>query len=111
MCPTRKRRVRRGGGRKRSRLGELRAAVRDSVYVCPEWGFPRQMDVLQRVAFRFGEDTEVHYLDRLPTPGGRVTHGRELWIVTRVGADSVGALVVCERPGGRLGRELVERAA
>jgi hypothetical protein len=52
----------------------------------------------QRVTFRFGRDTEVQYLDRLPSVGDRVSHGQELWVVTDVEQDDVGALVVCQRP-------------
>jgi hypothetical protein len=51
----------------------------------------------QRVTFRFGRDTEVHYVDRLPAIGDRVTRGRELWVVTRVEGDDLGMLVICER--------------
>jgi hypothetical protein len=51
-----------------------------------------------QVTFRFGRDTEVHYLERLPREGDRVAHGRELWVVTSVDSDAVGVVVVCERP-------------
>jgi hypothetical protein len=56
------------------------------------------MDESQRVTFRFARDTEVHYVDRLPSVGDRVTHQHELWVVDRVDEDLVGALVVCELP-------------
>lgn len=51
-----------------------------------------------QVTFRFGRDTEFHYLVDLPSIGDRVTHAHELWVVTGVDADSGGALVICERP-------------
>jgi hypothetical protein len=68
------------------------------------------MDELQRVTFRFGGVTEVHYLESLPDVGDRVTHGRELWVVADVDADGVDALVICERPtaSGAGTRGLVE---
>jgi hypothetical protein len=56
------------------------------------------MDGLQRVTFHFDADMRVHYLPDVPRPGELVTHGRELWTVTRVETDVVGAIVVCERP-------------
>jgi hypothetical protein len=52
----------------------------------------------QRVTFRFARDTEVHYVDRLPSVGDRVTHQHELWIVASVDEDLVGVNVVCELP-------------
>lgn len=51
-----------------------------------------------QVTFRFGSDTEFHYLVDLPSIGDRVAHAHELWVVTGVDLDSIGALVVCERP-------------
>ena len=70
-------------------------------------------DELQRVTFRFGSDTEVHYLDALPSVGDRVTHGQELWTVADVNADRLDATVTCERPtagGGGSTHVLVEGA-
>jgi hypothetical protein len=58
------------------------------------------MDEQQRVTFRFGGDTERYYMRELPSPGDRVTHQHEMWVVTTVGEDSLGALVNCERPRG-----------
>jgi hypothetical protein len=54
------------------------------------------MGDLRRVTFRFGETTQVHYLADVPRPGEAVTHGRELWVVSRVEEDQVGTLVICE---------------
>ena len=55
------------------------------------------MEVTQkRVTFRFADQMEVQYLRGLPEVGDRVSHDGQLWVVTRVEADSVGALVVCE---------------
>ena len=51
-----------------------------------------------RVAFRFESDTEVHYVRELPTPGDFVTHRGEMWVVSRVEVNDLGALVTCERP-------------
>jgi len=56
------------------------------------------MGELQRVTFRFGRDTELQYLSRVPEVGDRVTHGGALWVVTDVRSDSVGEVVICERP-------------
>ena len=55
------------------------------------------MDEPQRVTFRFGSDTQIHYLAQAPRPGEHVTHGRELWVVTSVEQDAVGTLVICEQ--------------
>ena len=55
------------------------------------------MNDLQRVTFRFGGDTQIHYLSQAPKRGERVTHGRELWVVARVEEDAVGTLVICEQ--------------
>ena len=55
------------------------------------------MAELQRVTFRFGRDTELQYLSRVPEVGDRVTHGRDVWVVTDVRSDSVGEVVICER--------------
>jgi hypothetical protein len=49
----------------------------------------------QRVTFRFAGEMEVQYLTGLPAVGDRVSHDGELWVVTGVESDSVGALVVC----------------
>jgi hypothetical protein len=54
------------------------------------------MNDLQRVTFRFGSDTQIHYLAQAPQPGERVTYGRELWVVASVEEDAVGTLVICE---------------
>ena len=56
------------------------------------------MDEQRRVTFRFDEATEVHYLVEVPSPGDFVTHGHELWRVSRVDTDPLGTLVICERP-------------
>ena len=55
------------------------------------------MDELRRVTFRFGGDTQIHYLAQPPRPGEHVTHGGELWLVTSVEQDAVGTLVICEQ--------------
>ena len=55
------------------------------------------MNELERVTFRFGPETEVHYLAHIPEVGDRVTHGRELWLVTLVESDPLGMLVICEQ--------------
>jgi hypothetical protein len=60
-------------------------------------GTTKRMNRLQRVTFRFGGDTEIHYVAQAPEPGERVTHGRELWLVARVEEDAVGTLVMCEQ--------------
>jgi hypothetical protein len=57
------------------------------------------MDRLQRITFRFGGETEVRYLPRVPEPRDFVTHGRHLWVVALVSADAVGVTVVCELTG------------
>jgi hypothetical protein len=55
----------------------------------------------QRVTFQFGRDTEIHYLDRLPSIGDRVSHGQDLWVVAGVNGDELGGvLVICERTAG-----------
>jgi hypothetical protein len=56
------------------------------------------MDELHRVTFRFAGSTEIHYLADLPEAGDFVSHGTELWEVSRVETDAVGALVICQRP-------------
>jgi hypothetical protein len=56
------------------------------------------MDELHRVTFRFAGSTEIHYVVDLPEAGDLVSHGTELWEVSRVENDSVGALVICQRP-------------
>ena len=56
-----------------------------------------EMAELQRVTFRFGRDTELHYLSRVPEVGDRVAHRGELWVVADVRSDSVGEIVTCER--------------
>lgn len=63
------------------------------------------MDDLQRVTFRFGGETQIHYIAKPPQPGDRVTYGRELWVVARVEEDAVGPLVVCERQDARVPSE------
>jgi hypothetical protein len=55
------------------------------------------MEGSRQVTFRFESETEVQYLDRLPSVGDRVTHERELWVVTSVDADAVGVLVLCKQ--------------
>ena len=55
------------------------------------------MNELQRVTFRFGRETEVQYLARTPEVGDRVSHGKELWLVTLVESDPLGMLVICEQ--------------
>lgn len=54
------------------------------------------MNESQRVTFRFARDTEVHYVEHLPSVGDRVTHQHELWQVASVDEDLVGVIVVCE---------------
>jgi hypothetical protein len=56
------------------------------------------MDEQQRVTFRFEGDTEVYYVRELPSLGDRVTHQHEMWVVTAVDEDSLGALVMCGQP-------------
>jgi hypothetical protein len=56
------------------------------------------MDELHRVTFRFGGHTEIQYLAQLPEAGDHVSHGHELWVVSRVETDAVGTLVICEAP-------------
>jgi hypothetical protein len=51
-----------------------------------------------RVAFRFESDTEVHYIRELPQLGDFVTHRGEMWVVSSVETNDIGALVTCERP-------------
>lgn len=73
------------------------------------------MDELHRVTFRFAGSTEIHYLGELPDVGDFVSHGNELWEVSRVETDPVGALVICELPrtpggGGSRSRGSVESA-
>ena len=58
------------------------------------------MDGLQRVTFRFGPEIEVRYLPRIPAPGDFVSHTIDLWIVSCVSADLVGATVVCRPNDG-----------
>ena len=71
-----------------------------------ELGDPNlRMNESQRVTFRFARDTEVHYVDRLPSIGDRVTHQHELWIVASVDEDLVGVIVVCELLRPRTFRE------
>lgn len=70
----------------------------------------------RRVAFWFGNDSEVRYIAQPPKAGDYVTHGREPWLVTRSGLDALGAFVVCRRPRRRNDRpppegELSDRAA
>jgi hypothetical protein len=71
-------------------------------------------DQLHRVTFRFGGNTEVQYLAQLPEAGDHVSHGHELWVVSRVDTDALGTLVVCEppprNPGGSRSRGGVESA-
>lgn len=54
----------------------------------------------QRVTFRFGADVDVRYLRELPQLGDFVNHRHELWVVSRVEVDSLGALVICETTPG-----------
>jgi hypothetical protein len=53
-------------------------------------------EVNERVSFRFGPETEVRYLTRVPEVGDHVTRGSEIWVVSAVTTDEVGALVTCE---------------
>ena len=55
----------------------------------------------QRVSFKFGRETEVRYLARIPEVGDHVTHRSDLWLVSEVGTDGLGGvLVTCELPKG-----------
>jgi len=51
---------------------------------------------VQRVSFRFGHETEVHYLTRVPEVGDHVTRGRELWIIAEVRTHELGVVATCE---------------
>lgn len=55
-------------------------------------------EVNERVSFKFGRETDVRYLTRVPEVGDHVTHGSELWVVSGVETDELGALVTCEPP-------------
>jgi hypothetical protein len=50
----------------------------------------------QRVTFRFGDDTEVHYLRDIPALGDYVSHLKTLWTVSGIGDDALGVVVTCE---------------
>ena len=52
-----------------------------------------------RVVFWFDTDSEVRYVSGMPEVGDHVTHGSELWLVSRVGADALEEYVICKRPG------------
>ena len=55
--------------------------------------------VHQRVIFRFGRETEVRYLARAPEVGDHVTRRSELWVISEVGTDELGGvLVTCVLP-------------
>jgi hypothetical protein len=54
-----------------------------------------------RVAFRFEGDIEVHYIRELPSPGDFVTHRGEMWVVSHVELNDLGALVTCKEPPAR----------
>jgi hypothetical protein len=58
------------------------------------------VDELQRVTFRFGRETQIHYIAKPPQPGDWVTYGR-----ARVEEDAVGPLVVCERQDAQVPSE------
>jgi hypothetical protein len=60
-------------------------------------------ELQQRVTFRFGAATDVRYLREVPEVGDFVSHRNELWMVSRVEADSVGTLVICDNPGSTRG--------
>jgi hypothetical protein len=51
-----------------------------------------------RVVFWFDTDSEVRYVSGMPEVGDHVTHGRELWLVSRIGADAFEEYVICKRP-------------
>jgi hypothetical protein len=60
-------------------------------------GIARRMEERRRVTFRFGGDTEVQYVGDVPRVGDFVTHRSEIWVVSRIEIDGLGALVICER--------------
>jgi hypothetical protein len=51
----------------------------------------------ERMSFRFGVEIEVRYLSRVPEIGDYVTHGGEIWVVSVIEEQELGALVTCER--------------
>lgn len=51
----------------------------------------------EQYTFQFNGETEVHYLDRAPEVGDRVTHARELWVVADLSRDGIGVIVICKR--------------
>jgi hypothetical protein len=50
-----------------------------------------------RVAFWFGSESEVRYVAQTPEVGDYVSHRSELWLVSKVTEDALGAVVVCEQ--------------
>ncbi len=50
----------------------------------------------QRVTFRFGDDSEVQYLRKIPAIGDYVSHQNALWTVSSIEDDGLGAHITCE---------------
>ena len=82
-----------------------RTSKRGVVYAIGDREASEQMDELQRVTFRFAGHMEVQYLAGIPDVGDRVSHDGDLWVVTSVDPDAVGALVSCELPRPDVGAE------
>jgi len=61
-------------------------------------GAAMSSQVHRRVSFKFGRETEVRYLEKVPEVGDYVTRRSEIWIVSDVRTDDIGALVTCELP-------------
>lgn len=51
----------------------------------------------RQVIFRFGRDSDIRYLAEPPEVGDYVSHGNELWLVSKVAEDALGAAVICEQ--------------
>jgi hypothetical protein len=51
----------------------------------------------RRVTFWFGRDSDVRYLAEPPEVGDFVSHGNELWLVSKVEEDALGTSVSCEQ--------------
>jgi hypothetical protein len=56
------------------------------------------MERQQRIAFWFGNESEIRYVADVPEVGDYVSHRNELWRVSNIGADALGLFVVCEPP-------------
>jgi hypothetical protein len=78
------------------------AAAPDSAVYSPRPAGIRSQggETKQRVTFWFGREVEVRYLAAAPAVGDYVSHGNELWLVSRVAVDAVGASIICEHPDG-----------